>query len=82
MEPMNREEAIQIHKEKRAPNAALDCKHCGLWRVKLMESLEEQWMCAKDYNHRFCEGKCSMYEEKPKSLRERFKWLFRREEKK
>jgi hypothetical protein len=77
MEPVSREEAIKMHKERVAPNAALDCRHCGLWKVQIMESVEEQWMCAIDQSHRFCGGKCSQFQEKPKPLWKKIKEMIK-----
>lgn len=53
----------------------LSCIHCGTWRIKIMDSVDEQWKCAIDADHRYCEGQCSQY--KP-NLMTRLNNLFKR----
>ena len=64
MEPSNWKEQNRIAKQRVAPNAEESCKHCGLWREKIIESRDEYFKCSIDYNHRYCEGKCSKYKKK------------------
>jgi len=70
LEPLSRKDIGEQVKRKVAPNAETSCKYCGLWTVKIMDSMDEYFKCAIDYHHRYCEGKCSKYKEK--------KGLFRR----
>lgn len=68
LEPKDYKKIALEVKEMVAPNAEPSCVHCGLWKVKLMDGINEQFKCAIDYDHRYCQGKCSKYKEKKRLL--------------
>lgn len=66
MEPVTRKDILLKVKNDVAPNADTSCKHCGLYGVKIMEAINEEFKCSLDYYHCYCQGRCSKYKEKKK----------------